>query len=126
MKSLEYKKIEFFAPNQAVKHDEGKIRFDLLPVDSLEDIANCFNHGTEKYGPRSWETHGKVEYSRLYAAILRHLFSWWNGEDKDTDSGLDHLAHVATNAAMLLSYSKREESDLDDRPMPTKKVASKF
>lgn len=102
--------------NQKNKLDAGKPRLDLLPTEALVEIAKCFEHGLKNYGERSWETDGKVECSRLYSATLRHLFSWWRGENYDKDSSLKHLVHVATNAVMLLTYAVRSECNMDDRP----------
>ena len=101
--------------DQKVKHDNGKVKLDLLPVDALEEIAKCLEHGANEYGTRSWESDGKVKFNRMYSAILRHLFDWWQGKDIDDDSKMSHLAHVATNALILLSYSIRNEKSLDNR-----------
>jgi hypothetical protein len=93
----------------AKKDDDGKLRFDLLPHDALTGVVEVLTHGAAKYGDRNWEQ--GLPASRLFAALQRHLWAWWGGEDADPDSGLSHLEHVATNALMLAAM--RGE---DDRP----------
>ncbi len=44
------------------------------------------------------------EYERLIGSSLRHLTAFARGEDLDPDSGLQHMAHLATNALFLLDY----------------------
>lgn len=56
-----------------------------------------------------------MAWSRLYAALLRHLWAWWRGQDRDPETGLSHLAHVCCCALFLLSYHLRK-AGTDDRP----------
>ena len=110
------------------KHDGGKVMYDLLPGEALHEIARALTYGAKKYEPRNWE-HG-IAYSRVFAALQRHLWAWWNGEDEDPESGLSHLAHAGCCLMFLLTYEKRigywsrrhdedavaEIAPLDDRP----------
>jgi hypothetical protein len=98
---------------EGVKHDTGKLRFDLLPVDSIREVVWVLMFGSAKYGDRNWET--GMAYSRLYAAALRHLMAWWEGEERDPESNLPHLAHAICCVLFLLSYSLRGRGS-DDRP----------
>lgn len=100
--------------SEGTKYDEGKLRLDLVPVEAVEGMARVLGMGAAKYGDRNWE-HG-IKFSRVYAAMLRHLFAWWNGEDLDPESGLSHLDHVLCNAAFLRTYVQREQVAYDDRP----------
>lgn len=95
------------------KYDGDKARMDLLPPDAIFAVAHVLRHGAEKYGPRNWER--GIGYGRLFAAVLRHLWQWWGGEDRDRESGHHHLAHAATGCLMLLAMTMRR-TDLDDRP----------
>jgi hypothetical protein len=56
--------------------------------------------GAAKYADRNWEK--GINYSRVYSALRRHLAKWWNRQEFDPESGMNHLAHVATNAVFLL------------------------
>lgn len=97
----------------AMKADGNKLRYDLLPAQPLEDLVKILTFGAQKYKDRNWE--GGMKWSRPFGACMRHLWAWWGGEDKDSDSGLSHLAHAACNLFFLMEfeYTKRE---YDDRP----------
>lgn len=100
-------------PLEGKKFDQEKIRADLLPVDSLLEISKIFTFGAKKYGDRNWEK--GMNWSRIYGALLRHIFSWWLGEDKDPETKETHLAHAGCCIMFLLAYEKRGVG-LDDRP----------
>lgn len=101
------------AASGAVKADGGKRRLDLLPVGPLLDIADVLTFGANKYADRNWER--GFPFSRPYAAALRHMLAWWSGETNDPETGLNHLAHAATNIMFLLEYAHTGAGE-DDRP----------
>ena len=94
------------------KYDQGKPPMDLLDGYALEQIALVLAHGAEKYGRYNWR--GGIAYSRLIAAILRHLTAFNNGQDADPESGISHLAHAGCGIMFLLWMTKFK-SELDDR-----------
>lgn len=98
----------------AVKNDGAKAPVHLLPPESIIGAARAMAHGTKTYGPRNWEI--GLNFSRIYAAQMRHLLAWWGGEDIDPESGVHHLHHASACALMLASYVERGRTDLDDRP----------
>ena len=85
------------------KHDAEKPRMDLLPFEALEEVAKVLTYGTNKYADNNWQ---KVENAerRYLAAMLRHLTAREKGEIYDTESGLTHAAHMATNALFILWF----------------------
>lgn len=98
------------------KDDGGKLRFDLLPPDALIELARVYTAGANNpsYGPRNWET--GITYGRIFAALQRHSWAFWQGEENDLDDGLPHMAHAAWNCLTLLAYSLRGMGAFDDRP----------
>lgn len=90
---------------KAVKKDEGKPRLDLLPFDALLLVGQAMTFGLEKYSDRNWES--GLDWGRLLAAELRHLFAWASGEDTDPESKLPHLAHAGACVLMLLASTTR-------------------
>ena len=74
------------------KHDLGKLRYDLLPVEALSEVVNVLTFGAEKYGDNNWK---QVEnkHRRYTAAAMRHGEAYRGGERLDTESNLHHLAH---------------------------------
>lgn len=89
-------------PTEAIKYDSSKPRMDLLPFEALEEVARALAFGAEKYGDHNWR--GGMQWSRLVAALLRHVSAFVKGEDRDSESGLSHLAHAACCTLFLLSY----------------------
>ena len=102
------------AKREAIKDDGGKLRYDLIPPFALEELARVFSYGAEKYGARNWEA--GLDWSRLFAAAQRHLWSWWAGEDEDEETSISHLAHAAWNCLALLEFA-RTHPERDDRPI---------
>ena len=96
-----------------IKRDSDKIRYDLMPMYPLEEVAKVFTHGAEKYDDRNWEQ--GMDWNRPYGALLRHVFAFWSGEDIDPESQLHHLAHAICEAMFLLEYTKTKK-ELDNRP----------
>lgn len=92
-----------------VKHDEGKNRLDLIEPEFIEGVGKVLTFGAEKYGPNNWQNVDDAE-NRYYAAALRHLLAWRKGEKVDSESGLSHLDHVATNI-MFLQHFEREDDE---------------
>ena len=84
------------------KYDKGKPRIDLVQPAFIISVADVLTFGADKYAPNSWQKLDNAE-DRYYAAAIRHLFAWRNGEKSDNESGLSHLAHAATNI-MFLEY----------------------
>jgi hypothetical protein len=91
----------------ARKGDEGKTRYDLVPVEFTESEAEVFTFGAWKYGERNWEL--GLDPGRLYAAAMRHIQAHRKGELRDPESGLCHLAHARWNlGAMMLGIGHGE------------------
>lgn len=89
------------------KHDDGKLRFDLIDPVFEEGLAQVLTYGAKKYAPNNWQNL-EDGIDRHYAALRRHLNAWRQGEKIDPESGLPHMYHVATNA-MFLAYHERQE-----------------
>lgn len=92
----------------------GKCRLDLLPPAVLRDVADVLAHGAGKYGPWNWRRE-PPRMSVYFAATMRHLLSWYEGTDDDTESGLSHLAHAMATLA-IISDAIACGTAADDRP----------
>lgn len=95
-----------------VKFDGGKIRYDLIPVEALREVAKVYTMGAVKYADNNWRK--GIAWGRIYAAVQRHLSAYWGGEDTDSESGLSHLAHAAWGMLTLLEYADTHKEQ-DDR-----------
>ncbi len=79
-------------------------RFDLIPVEPLEELARLYGWGALKYSEYNWQKGYDWKYS--FAAMMRHAWAFWRGEDKDPESGLCHLAHVAWHCFTMMWFTK--------------------
>ena len=107
---------ETFTGNQQpvdYKQSEGKPRYDLIPAEALDEVAEVFTLGAVKYEDHRWRQ--GIRSGALFAATMRHSWAWWRGEDNDPDTGKSHIAHAISNLMMLLG-SIRCETAIIDRP----------
>jgi len=103
---------------KGAKYDGEKLRYDLIPPEALEELARVFTIGARKYEDRNWEK--GINFGRIYAAMLRHLQAWYQGEDIDPEGGQHHLSSVAWGAFALMTYQLREMNTYDDRVIRTR------
>ena len=89
------------------KYDGDKPRWDLLPLDSVEQVVDVLTYGAKKYAPDNWKIVGDYR-RRYYAAAMRHIVAWWRGEIIDPETGMHHLAHAV---CCLLFLIEREGED---------------
>lgn len=87
-------------------------RYDLIPSECLEELANVYGKGALKYSDHNWTKGYKWGYS--FGAMMRHAWAFWRGENNDKESGLPHLAHAAWHCMTLMWYSKHGKGT-DDR-----------
>ena len=85
-----------------------------VPSVAIAHEAMAFKDGARKYGPANWREKG-VSASVYYHAALRHLASWWEGEENAEDSGAHHLGHARACLAIILDAQFANTLN-DDRP----------
>lgn len=112
-------------------------RFDLIPANPLSEIASRFGLGAMKYEDRNWER--GYEWSKSYAALQRHAWAFWSGENDDDLGdeafrddrqqaedlkaqygripGSSHLAAIAQHAMFMLEWLETHP-EFDDRVKP--------
>jgi hypothetical protein len=125
--------------NPKTIYGQAKSPLHLVPEAAIIHMAEALRDGEAKYGAMNWRI-DPVSASTYYAAARRHLAEWWDGEnfdgglprtDPDYDpkagSGIHHLAHAATNLAILLD-AMVHGSLIDDRPpaCPTAELIRKL
>lgn len=98
-----------------LKFDAGKPPLGLLPSKSLVEIAKVLEFGRNKYAAHNWRN--GLAWSRVYDATLRHLLAWNDGQDRDPETGLSHLAHAGCCILFLLEF-EASRPELDDRYKP--------
>ena len=101
-----------------MKFDSDKCRLDLIDPAFTEGVGNVLTFGAKKYEAESWKT---VENGlrRYMAAAERHILAVKKGELLDSESGLPHLHHAATNlmfAQWFIDSTKGPHTEYDYRP----------
>ena len=109
--------------SEGIKHDAGKLRFDLIPAGPLFELARVYTIGAAKYDDRNWEN--GLKWGRVFRALLSHAWQWWRGERMDTEDGQHHLASVAWCALALMEF-EATHPELDDRSILIEKAPLRF
>lgn len=97
--------------SQEAKRDAGKPRLTLVPRQIIFDIAKVREYAVDnKYkDPDNWK---RVEVERYRDAAFRHFMAYLDDPcGVDEESGLSHLAHLATNVAFLCELEKGVTSE---------------
>lgn len=100
------------------KYDNGKpMAGTLTDVFSraLMAVGACIEFGTHKYpDPKNWQLVDNG-IKRYRDAMVRHLLKYNAGIDKDEETKLPHLAHMAWNALAILELYMQEHKDELDK-----------
>ena len=105
MRPMSYKDIDqkVVGKGGGIKNDKGKARWSLVPLDTIEGIADVLTYGAKKYEDHNWK---KMGWDRNFDALLRHLAKWLAGEECDDESGLHHLDHALCDLMFVRWYIK--------------------
>lgn len=105
----------------ALKHKEDKLRLDLVPIDVLAMVAGPLTVGLMKgYPEHNW--YKGIDYMSSYAAAMRHIGAWFNGEDMNVERlpdgqlvGVPHLHCAIFNLVSIALQQAKNRHDLDNR-----------
>lgn len=100
-------------PPEGRKDDLDKNRLELIPPELIFAVGDILTFGAKKYADRNWEK--GMKWSRVYGALMRHLWTWWAKGGVDPDTGKSHLWHAGCCIAFLIAYEARSTGE-DDRP----------
>lgn len=109
-------KVVYTKSQGGTKHDQGKPRMSLVPVDALWEVVDILEQGAIAYGENNWQE-APLDNMRYYNACHRHMKAWVKGQDKDDDSGKHHLAHALCCLFFMLEGTHYLDLDhFDNRP----------
>lgn len=91
---------------KGVKADNGKPDWSLVELKSLEGMVEVLTFGARKYAPDNWKKVPEAK-KRYFAALLRHITAWQNGEIVDPESGKSHLDHAMCNLYFLKHFEDK-------------------
>lgn len=104
------------------KETDGKLRWDLLPWEPVQEIVKVYTLGVEKYD--DWNWYQGLPPSKLFGALMRHITKYWiygltwNVEVvKEKEYITHHLAHAAFYLLAFMQFDfEGRSSALEDRP----------
>lgn len=100
-------------PGGAVRDSqEGKTRYDLIPVLPLKRLADHYTKGAKTYGEYNWQK--GMPFKRIIASVMRHLFSWVMGDRSE-----DHLAAIVFGCFAIMHFEETKRDELNDYKEPT-------
>lgn len=95
-----------------------KTPLSCVPIPVVMEVGVGMLEGALKYGRFNWRSMG-VRASVYFDATMRHLVSWWEGEDIDPQSQLSHVTKAITSL-MVLRDAMIQGMFEDDRPLSSK------
>ena len=110
-------------PSSDGQKTSDSARFDLLPPDALWLLAEHYGkaggppEGPPKYEERNWEK--GYAWSLSFAALMRHAWAWWYGEDVDPETKSRHMVAAAWHCLNLTAMQYRNIGT-DDRSKGTR------
>lgn len=86
------------------KRDESEMlcRYDLIPPEAMEALAQTLWEGANKYGDRNWEK--GITVNNLLNHSLKHIFKFMA-----RDKSEPHLEHAMCNLAFAITMIKRKK-----------------
>lgn len=100
-----------------IDRKKEKLDLTLLPATFLEEVSKVLVMGAEKH-----ERFGYLDQPdydvQAWRALLRHVVAIGDGELEDGESGLDHVAHIAANCAILLHLKQDRRGLSREWPQP--------
>ena len=99
-------------PKDAIAGDKAKL--GVWPATATLHGSLGITEGLIKYGAYNWRCAG-AQASIYHDAALRHLESWWEGEEHDPKTGVHHLGNALACLAILLDAQLCGSLN-DDRP----------
>lgn len=93
-----------------VKFDSKKPKWSLLPFEALEEVVEVLTFGAQKYAPDNWKYVPDAD-ARYMDAAFRHMAQYMQGEQYDTETGNNHLAHALCCLLFKLWFDRQQEAE---------------
>lgn len=87
------------------KADDGKVMMGAIPPHAELAVARVLTFGAKKYSRGNW-AHVENSDERYMDAALRHINAYRRGEQTDSETGENHLAHAICCLMFMLDKSE--------------------
>ncbi len=102
-------------PKDSPKDSYPKVSASLVPSSAIILESLAFEDGARKHGGSyNWRIK-PVNIMSTLDGVLRHIYSYIDGEEFASDSGVPHLAHARARLAILID-AQESKTLIDDRP----------
>jgi hypothetical protein len=91
-----------------------KVSLSKLPAIAEAYGAHAMMVGAARYGSYNWRAN-EIQASIYVDAAMRHISSWFEGEEEAADSKVHHLGHALACLGILLD-AQETGNMIDDRP----------
>ncbi len=96
-----------------IKNDKGKLQWWYLDSfwPDLEEVVSVLEYGDAKYPSPDGANWLRLEdpERRFNDALFRHMVAYRKGEKVDPETNKSHLAHLITNALILMYFDRQIE-----------------
>ena len=106
------KEVRVTDPTTGASKGQKLARFDLIPARVMWELAEHYGKGCAKYSERNWER--GYSWSLSFAALMRHAWAFWRGEDIDPETGTPHIVSAAWHCFALAEF-RHTHQEKDDR-----------
>ncbi len=89
------------------KADSGKPMMGCIPPHAELAVARVLTFGAKKYSRGNW-AHVENSDERYMDAALRHLNAYRRGEQTDSETGENHLAHAICCLMFMLDNAENK------------------
>lgn len=96
-----------------------KVPISVIPLPVLGEVGLALLEGARKYGRHNYRIAGVRASVYIDAVMIRHLGAFWEGEDIDSESNINHLSK-AIAGLIVLRDSMMRGNWIDDRPPKSK------
>ena len=96
----------------------NKYSMSVVPACVMAEVGVAMQEGVSKYGAFNYRE-VSIEATTYYDAVSRHLMAWYEGEDIDVESGLNHITK-AISSLVVMRDSMMNGNMVDNRPSPAK------
>lgn len=86
---------------QALRYNEGKLKWSLVHFESLEPMVRVLMYGAKKYAPDNWKK--GLPKKEILNSMMRHMIALIDGQEVDEESGEHHIGHIMCNC-LFYSY----------------------
>ena len=104
-----------------MRYNDGKRQLSYVMTfpEAMRGLAEVCEYGANKYERYNYMIGGASAQQHV-DCLFRHLLAWYEGEDVDSESGVNHLHHATFNMMRLADEMSKGTCE-DDRPHKTSK-----